>query len=204
MNINKEKVSYVLGQSVGGDFRRQGFDIDTDVFVQSFIDALNGKEPTMSVGEMQLVFQQFQQVLQEKNQIRKQELSAVNRDKGVAFLAENRKTPGVVETKSGLQYKIILEGKGDKPLATDTVETHYEGRTLDGKVFDSSYRRGTTTTFPLNAVIKGWTEALQLMNVGSKWELYIPSDLAYGPQGSGGTIEPNSTLIFTVELVSIK
>ncbi len=204
MNINKEKVSYVLGQSVGGDFRRQGFDIETDVFVKSFIDALDGKEPTMSVGEMQLVFQQFQQVLQEKNQIRKQELSACNRDKGVAFLAENRKTPGVVETKSGLQYKIILDGNGDKPIATDTVETHYEGRTLDGKVFDSSYRRGTTTTFPLSAVIKGWTEALQLMNVGSKWELYIPSDLAYGPQGSGGTIEPNSTLIFTVELVSIK
>lgn len=204
MNIDKEKVSYVLGQSVGGDFRRQGFDIDTEVFVQSFKDALNGKEPTMSVGEMQLVFQQFQQVLQEKNQVRKQALSDINREKGAAFLTENRKTPGVVETKSGLQYKVILEGKGDKPLVSDTVETHYEGRTLDGKVFDSSYRRGNTTTFPLNAVIKGWTEALQLMSVGSKWELYIPADLAYGPQGSGGTIEPNSTLIFTVELVSIK
>lgn len=204
MNIDKKKVSYVLGQSIGGDFRRQGFDIDIDVFVKSFTDALSGMEPSMSVGEMQLVFQQFQQDIQEKNQIRKQQLSSVNLEKGAAFLAENRKTPGVVETRSGLQYKVVVEGKGERPKATDTVETHYEGRTLDGKVFDSSYRRGTTTSFPLNAVIKGWTEALQLMNVGSKWELYIPSDLAYGPQGSGGTIEPNSTLVFTVELIGIK
>ncbi len=204
MNIDKKKVSYVLGQSVGGDFRRQGFDIDPDVFFRSFADALNGNEPTMSVGEMQLVFQQFQQELQEKNQIRKQELARINHEKGLAFLAENKKTPGVFETSSGLQYKVLQEGNGDKPASTDTVETHYEGRTLDGKVFDSSYRRGKTTTFPLNGVIKGWTEALQLMSVGSKWELYIPSELAYGVQGSGGTIEPNSTLIFTVELVSIK
>lgn len=204
MNIDKAKVSYVLGQSIGGDFRRQGFDIDTDVFVKSFTDALSGKEPTMSVGEMQLVFQQFQQDLQEKTQVRKQGLAQINKDKGLEFLKENRKTPGVFETESGLQYKVMVEGKGAKPLASDTVETHYEGRTLDGKVFDSSYRRGKTTSFPLNAVIKGWTEALQLMGVGSKWELYIPSDLAYGPQGSGGTIEPNATLVFTVELVSIK
>lgn len=204
MNIDKKKVSYVLGQSIGGDFRRQGFDIDAEVFFKSFLDALEGKEPGMSVGEMQLVFQQFQQDVQERNHIRKQELAKVNHDKGIAFLAENRKTPGVLETSSGLQYKVLVEGKGGKPKATDTVETHYEGRTLDGKVFDSSYRRGTTTSFPLNAVIKGWTEALQLMNVGSKWELYIPSELAYGPQGSGGTIEPNSTLVFTVELIGIK
>jgi FKBP-type peptidyl-prolyl cis-trans isomerase FklB len=204
MNIDKKKVSYVLGQSIGGDFRRQGFDIDIDVFVKSFTDALSGMEPSMSVGEMQLVFQQFQQDIQEKNQIRKQQLAGVNLEKGAAFLAENRKTPGVVETRSGLQYKVVVEGNGERPKATDTVETHYEGRTLDGKVFDSSYRRGTTTSFPLNAVIKGWTEALQLMTVGSKWELYIPSDLAYGLQGSGGTIEPNSTLVFTVELIGIK
>lgn len=204
MNIDKKKVSYVLGQSIGGDFRRQGFEVDTDVFYKSFVDAMEGKEPSMSVGEMQLVFQQFQQYVQERNQVRKQELASVNLEKGAAFLAENRKTPGVVETSSGLQYKVIVEGKGEKPKVTDTVETHYEGRTLDGKVFDSSYRRGTTTSFPLNSVIKGWTEALQLMNVGSKWELYIPSDLAYGVQGSGGTIEPHATLVFTVELIGIK
>ena len=204
MNIDIEKISYVLGQSIGGDFRRQRFEIDPEIFVKSFNDAFKGKEPTMSAGEMQQIFRQFQQAMQEKMHNQNQSVANANIENGRVFLTENRKKPGVVETKSGLQYKVIVDGQGKKPLATDTVETHYEGKTIDGNVFDSSYRRGQTATFPLGAVISGWTEALQLMGVGSKWELYIPSDLAYGTKGSGGTIEPNSTLIFTVELIGIK
>lgn len=204
MRIDKDKVSYVLGQSIGGDFKRQGFDINADVFAESFKDAFSGKECNMSVGEMQQIMQSFQQAMQEKHQAAKAEAGKANIEKGKAFLEENRIKEGVVETTSGLQYKVITEGTGNKPSASDTVETHYEGKTLDGNIFDSSYKRGQTATFPLNGVIKGWTEALQLMNEGSKYELYIPSDLAYGAAGSGGTIEPHSTLVFTVELINIK
>lgn len=204
MRTDMKKVSYVLGQSIGGDFKRQGMDIDPDVFAQSFKDAFMGKEPAMSVGEMQQVFRQFQEMMREKANSGNQAMAGENLKKGQAFLAENRTKEGVVETASGLQYKVINEGTGNRPDATDTVETHYEGKTLDGEIFDSSYRRGSTATFPLNQVIRGWTEALQLMKVGSKYELYIPSDLAYGEQGSQGAIEPNSTLIFTVELINIK
>jgi FKBP-type peptidyl-prolyl cis-trans isomerase FklB len=204
MRIDIDKVSYVLGQSVGGDFRRQGFEIDPEVFAKSFIDAYNGKEPSLSVGEMQQVIRQFQQAMQEKKETESQAAGQVNLEKGQAFLKENKTREGVVETASGLQYRVIQEGTGKKPKATDTVETHYEGKTIDGEVFDSSYRRGTPATFPLNGVIKGWTEALQLMGTGSKWELFIPPGLAYGKQGSSNVIGPNSTLIFTVELISIK
>ncbi len=203
MNVDKDKISYVLGQSIGGDFKRQGFEIDPAIFSQSFTDAFNGKEPRMSVGEMQQVIRQFQEAIQEKNEAANQAVAGVNLEKGSAFLAENRKKEGVFETASGLQYKVIRAGDGKKPLVSDTVETHYEGKTIDGEVFDSSYRRGGTATFPLNGVIKGWTEALQLMSVGSKWELYIPAGLAYGKSGSADVIEPNSTLIFTVELINI-
>jgi FKBP-type peptidyl-prolyl cis-trans isomerase FklB len=204
MRIDIDKVSYVLGQSVGGDFRRQGFEIDPEVFAKSFIDAYTGKEPSLSVGEMQQVIRQFQEAMQEKKETESQAAGQVNLEKGQAFLRENKTREGVVETASGLQYRVIQEGTGKKPKATDTVETHYEGKTIDGEVFDSSYRRGTTATFPLNGVIRGWTEALQLMGTGSKWELFIPPGLAYGKQGSSNVIGPNSTLIFTVELISIK
>lgn len=204
MKNDKDKISYVLGQSIGGDFKRQGFEIDPDIFSQSFTDAFNGKEPKMSVGEMQQVVQQFQTSMQEKKHAESQAVASVNIEKGKAFLEENKKKDGVVETASGLQYRVIKEGTGNKPLATDTVVTHYEGKTIDGVIFDSSYKRGTPATFPLNGVIKGWTEALQLMTEGSKYELFIPSDLAYGASGSSGAIEPHSTLIFTVELLTIK
>lgn len=204
MKMDKDKVSYVLGQSIGGDFRRQGFEIDPDVFAQSFKDAFLGKEPSMSVGEMQLVIQQFQAEMQAKKQEATQALAAENMKKGQAFLEENRTKEGVMVTASGLQYKVINEGSGNKPAADDTIVAHYEGKTVDGKIFDSSYKRGAPATFGLNQVIKGWTEALQLMKEGAKYELYIPSDLAYGAQGSQGAIEPNATLIFTVELINIK
>ena len=204
MKIEADKVSYVLGQSIGGDFKRQGFDIDPDIFAESFKAAFNGEKPTMSVGEMQQTMQNFQRAMQDKMQAEQKVAGAKNIEAGEKFLSENSKNDGVKVTESGLQYKVITEGDGKKPVATDTVETHYEGKTLDGKIFDSSYERGQTATFPLNGVIKGWTEALQLMNEGSKYELYIPHGLAYGEAGSGGTIEPYSTLTFIVELVAVK
>ena len=204
MKVDLDKVSYILGQSVGGDFRRKGFEIDPKIFTESFLAAFNGEEPNMRVSEMQHIMQNFQRAIQDKQEAEKMEAGKKNIEAGEAFLKENGKKEGVVTTESGLQYKVITQGEGKKPAATDTVETHYEGKTLDGNIFDSSYRRGQTTTFPLNGVIKGWTEALQLMPEGSKYELYIPSELAYGPTGSGGTIPPYSTLIFTVELIAVK
>ena len=204
MKVDLDKVSYVLGQSVGGDFKRQGFEIDPKIFADSFIAAFNGKESDMPVGEMQHIMQNFQRAMEDKKQAERMESGEKNIEAGKKFLEDNSKKEGVKTTESGLQYKVITEGSGKKPAATDTVETHYEGKTLDGIIFDSSYKREQTTTFPLNGVIKGWTEALQLMAEGSKYELYIPSELAYGATGSGGTIEPYSTLIFTVELIAVK
>jgi len=204
MKVDLDKVSYVLGQSVGGDFKRQGFEIDPKIFADSFIAAFNGEKSQMPVGEMQHIMQNFQRAMEDKKQAEQMESGNKNIEAGKKFLEENSLKKGVKTTKSGLQYKVITEGSGKKPTATDTVETHYEGKTLDGVIFDSSYKRGQTTTFPLNGVIKGWTEALQLMAEGSKYELYIPSELAYGATGSGGTIEPYSTLIFTVELIAVK
>ncbi len=204
MKVEMDKVSYVLGQSIGGDFRRQGFEIDLDIFTKSFTDAFNGEKPTMTVGEMQQTMQNFQRAMQDKLQAETKVAGAKNIEAGEKFLSENSKKDSVFVTESGLQYKVISEGEGKKPAVTDTVETHYEGKTLDGTIFDSSYKRGETTTFPLNGVIKGWTEALQLMSEGAKYELYIPHGLAYGAAGSGGTIEPYSTLVFTVELIAVK
>ena len=204
MKVELDKVSYVLGQSIGGDFRRQGFEIDPKIFAASFTEAFSGKESQMPVGEMQHIMQNFQRAMEDKKQAVQMESGKKNIESGKRFLEENSKKEGVKTTESGLQYKVLTEGSGKKPAATDTVETHYEGKTLDGTIFDSSYKRGQTTSFPLNGVIKGWTEALQLMAEGSKYELYIPSELAYGPAGSGGTIEPYSTLIFIVELIAIK
>jgi FKBP-type peptidyl-prolyl cis-trans isomerase FklB len=204
MKVDLDKVSYVLGQSIGGDFRRQGLGIDPKIFTESFIAAFNGEKPTMAVGAMQHTMQNFQRAMEDKKQAEQMEAGKKNIEAGRKFLEENGKKEGVTTTDSGLQYKVITEGDGKKPRVSDTVETHYEGKTLDGTIFDSSYKRGQTTSFPLNGVIKGWTEALQLMAEGAKYELYIPSDLAYGAAGSGGTIEPYSTLIFTVELIAVK
>jgi FKBP-type peptidyl-prolyl cis-trans isomerase FklB len=203
MKIDTEKVSYILGQSIGGDFRRKGFEINVTTFVDSFTDAYSGKESKMRPSEMQQIMMAFQSAMQEKNQIQQGKAAEINLKTGKAFLEENQKKADIHVTKSGLQYRIIKEGTGKTPELTDTVETHYEGKTIDGKIFDSSIRRGTPARFPVNGVIQGWQEALQLMGEGSKWELFVPSDLAYGQAGSGGTIEPHSTLIFEVELIAI-
>ena len=203
MKVELDKVSYVLGQSVGGDFKRQGLEVDPKIFADSFIAAFNGEKPKMAVGEMQHIMQNFQRAMQDKKQAEQMNAGKKNIEVGEKFLAENSKKEGVMVTESGLQYKVIAEGNGKKPTVTDTVETHYEGKTLDGKTFDSSYKRGKTATFALNGVIKGWTEALQLMAEGSEYELYIPAELAYGATGSGA-IGPYSTLIFRVKLIAIK
>jgi FKBP-type peptidyl-prolyl cis-trans isomerase FklB len=204
MKVDLDKVSYVFGQSVGGNFRKQGIELDPKIFTESFIAAFNGKEPEMPVGEMQHIMQNYQRAMEDKKQAERVEAGKKNIEAGKTFLEENGKKEGVHTTESGLQYKVLIEGTGKKPTAADTVETHYEGKTLDGKIFDSSYKREQTTTFPLNGVIKGWTEALQLMSEGAKYELYVPSELAYGSAGSGATIAPYSTLIFTVELIAVK
>lgn len=204
MKIDMEKISYILGQSIGGDFRRQGFEIDVKIFVDSFTDAYDGKESKMRPSEMQQIMMAFQSAVQEKKQMQQNRAAETNLKAGKEFLEENRKKTDIHVTKTGLQYRIIKEGVGKKPGSTDTVVTHYEGKTIDGRIFDSSIRRGTPARFPVNGVIQGWQEALQLMREGSKWELFVPSDLAYGQAGSGGTIEPHSTLIFEVELITIE
>ncbi|MBA4367907.1 MAG: hypothetical protein C0403_09750 [Desulfobacterium sp.] len=204
MKIDTEKVSYILGQSIGGDFRRQSFEINVKTFVDSFTDAYAGKETKMRPSEMQQIMMAFQNAMQEKKQMQQNRAAETNLKTGKEFLEENQKKTGIHVTKTGLQYRIIKEGNGKKPKSADTVVTHYEGKTIDGRIFDSSIRRGAPARFPVNGVIQGWQEALQLMGEGSKWELFVPSDLAYGQTGSGGTIEPHSTLIFEVELITIE
>jgi len=170
-----------------------------EFFFQGVQDGMNGTNK-LSQNEMQVIFNQLQQELQKRQQAEVE----VEKEKGRAFLAENGKKEGVVTTPSGLQYKVVTMGTGAKPTATDKVRVHYHGTTLDGEVFDSSVQRGETIAFPLNQVIKGWTEGLQLMPIGSKFIFYIPSDLAYGDRGAGPTIKPGATLIFEVELFEIE
>jgi len=204
MKIDMDKVSYILGQSIGGDFKHQGFDINVEIFTESFTDAFAGKQSKMRVSEMQQIMTAFKNAVQENQQASSSQNSQANLEKGKAFLDENRKKQGIVETASGLQYRIVEEGTGKTPGAADTVETHYEGKTIDGKIFDSSIKRGTPITFPVNGVIGGWQEALQLMKEGAKYELFIPHNLAYGPNGSGSAIGPYETLIFDIELISVQ
>lgn len=198
-----KKVSYILAQSIGGDFKRKGFDIDADIFCDSFKAAMKGEQPTMPPGEMQQVMMSFQQMLQDDAQKAQGEVGEKNSAEGSKFLEENAKKEGVVVTESGLQYTVVEEGTGNAPTAKDQVKVHYEGRLIDGTVFDSSYKREQPATFPVDGVIQGWQEALQLMKEGSKYELVIPSSIGYGAQGAGDAITPHATLCFTVELIKI-
>ena len=167
---------------------------------QAIEDVLSGSKLKLSTEDMQAAIEEFQ-----KKQMKEMNAQAEkNKKAGEEFLAANKKKEGIHVTESGLQYKIIKKGSGKKPKATDTVEVHYKGTLINGEVFDSSYGRGEPTTFPVNRVIKGWQEALTLMSEGSKWEIYVPSDLAYGEKGAGGKIGPNETLIFEVELLKVK
>jgi FKBP-type peptidyl-prolyl cis-trans isomerase FklB len=199
----KDKISYSIGMDIGSNLKRQELDLNADALAAGLKDALSGGKTKLTQDEVRQVLTDFQQELQAKMQERTQQLGEKNKKDGESFLAENKKKSGVKTLPSGLQYKVITEGKGASPKETETVTTNYKGTLVDGTEFDSSYKRGEPATFPVNGVIKGWTEALQLMKIGSKWQLFVPADLAYGPRGAGQVIGPNATLIFEVELVSI-
>jgi FKBP-type peptidyl-prolyl cis-trans isomerase len=199
----KEKVSYAIGISMGTQLKDIIEDIDLNVLFGAVKDVTGGK-PKMTDAEMREVMQGFMKEMQSKMGDKAKKAGEKNVKDGEAFLAENGKKEGVKTTASGLQYKVIKEGDGEMPKLTDTVTTHYEGKLLDGTVFDSSIERKEPVSFPVKGVIPGWTEALQLMKVGSKYQLFIPSKLAYGENGAPPKIGPNSTLIFDVELLSIK
>jgi len=193
-----EKNSYALGANSGESLRNAGIDVDVTAFVAGITDALKG-ENKLSMDEMQACFEDLQRKIEAKQNVGNE----VEKERGKQFLAENRKREGVKETESGLQYEVIVMGDGPRPAATDQVKVHYTGKTIDGEIFDSSVQRGEPIVFGLNQVIRGWTEGLQLMPVGSKFMLYIPSDLAYGERGAGGAIKGGATLIFEVELLDI-
>lgn len=200
----REKASYGIGLNLGASLRQQSVDVDPDIIAKGLRDGMSGAKPLITEEESRAAVVQLQKDVRDQQEKERLAAGDKNKTEGVAFLAANKTKPGVVTLPDGLQYKILKEGSGDKPTATDSVTVNYRGTLLDGAEFDSSYKRGQPATFPVNRVIKGWTEALQLMPVGSKWELYIPSDLAYGAQGAGGDIAPNATLIFEVELLSIQ
>lgn len=198
-----DKLSYTFGYTIGNSLKQQGVSINKAVLEKGIQDALAGTPGLLTEEERGAVISQFQQ---EKMRQRMEEHKAAadkNLAEGAAFLAENAKKEGVKVLESGLQYKVITEGAGESPKATDKVTTHYRGTLLNGEEFDSSYKRNKPASFAVNGVIKGWTEALQLMKKGSKWQLFIPANLAYGERGTGGSIGPNSTLIFEVELLEI-
>lgn len=204
MQSQKEKVSYIIGRQIGGDFRSQGIEVDFDSLVSGLKSAAANEKSALSDSETQAAMDAFQAEMAAKKEAKDSADGQANRAMGEAYLAENAEKVGVVKTASGLQYRVIQSGSGKKPSATDTVETHYEGRLIDGTVFDSSYQRGQTTSFPVNRVIAGWSEALQLMSEGDIWELTIPSELAYGSQGAGGQIGPHAVLTFKIELIAVR
>ena len=200
----KDKESYSLGYQFGYNLKAQGVDLELEVYNSGIRDALGGKEPQMSQEDIRATIMGLQQRLQAARQKELKEQAEKNVEEGKKFLAENQKKEGIKTLPSGLQYKVIAEGSGKTPQATDTVTVNYKGTLTDGTEFDSSYKRGQPASFKVNGVIKGWTEALQLMKEGSKWQIFIPPDLAYGERGAGRTIPPGSTLIFEVELISVK
>ena len=205
MKTKLDSLSYAIGSDIGRNLKMSELDnISIEMMSAGMRDVFSGKEATMTQQQCQTVINSYVQSLQQKKQEESEKKLKENKDKGTAFLSENGKKSGVKTLPSGLQYSIIKEGKGPKPKETDMVKTHYHGTLIDGTVFDSSVERKEPATFPVNGVIKGWVEALQLMPVGSKWKLFIPSDLAYGDAGSPPTIGPGETLVFEVELLSIE
>ncbi len=203
LKTQKDKFSYSLGMKMGENLHKQSVPVDPAILARGLRDGLAGGKTLLTDEEAQAAISEVQNDVRKKQQEKMQETGAANKKEGAAFLTANRTKEGVVTLPSGLQYKILKEGTGPKPAATDTVVCNYRGTLVNGTEFDSSYKRGQPASFPVNGVIKGWTEALQLMPVGSKWQLFIPFDLAYGEPGRPG-IEPSSTLIFEVELLSIE
>jgi len=204
LTTQKQKFSYALGMNLGTGMHEQSVEVDPEIVARGMKDAISGAKPLLTEDEARQVMMEVRTQVQKAQQAKMQQEAATNKKEGAAFLAANKSKPGVVTLPSGLQYKIITAGTGPKPTASDTVVCNYRGTLINGKEFDSSYKRGQPATFPLNGVIKGWTEALQLMPVGSKWQLFIPSDLAYGERSPSPDLGPDSTLIFEVELLSIQ
>jgi len=199
-----QKLSYSVGYQVGEDFRRQDLSLNPELVMKGLLDALEESEPLMTPGEMRQTLIELKQRAAAAAKQQREEEGRKNLAEGKAFLAENAKKTGVTTLASGLQYQVLSEGEGTPPAASDTVTVHYRGTLIDGSEFDSSYRRGQPATFPLDRVIPGWTEGLQLMRPGAKYQLFVPSELAYGERGGGSKIGPNSTLVFEVELLSVK
>lgn len=204
LNTQRDKASYAIGLSVGKSLHRDSVDVDPHIVLQGLEDALAGNKFLLSDDEVKATMATLQEDIRKKQEEKRLALIETNKKDGEAFLASNGTKEGVVTLQSGLQYKVLTQGTGPKPAATDSVVCNYRGTLLDGTEFDSSYKRGQPATFAVSQVIKGWTEALQLMPAGSKWQLFIPSDLAYGERGQGPTIGPNTTLVFEVELLSIQ
>jgi FKBP-type peptidyl-prolyl cis-trans isomerase FklB len=199
LESTKDKASYSIGMSIGNNLKEQGIELNPEAVAAGIKAAVTGQKPLLTDEEMQQAILALQMEMMAKME----QQGEKNLKEGEAFLAANKKKTGIQTTASGLQYRIITKGKGDKPKATDRVTTHYTGRLIDGTEFDSSLKRNEPATFPLSGIIEGWREALQLMAVGSKWELFIPAELAYGEEGRPPVIPPNSTLVFEIELLKI-
>jgi FKBP-type peptidyl-prolyl cis-trans isomerase FklB len=203
LKTQKDKVSYSIGLDIGNSFKKQAIDVDLDILLRAIKDVMSEAKPLMTDTEVQETMQAFQKEMMAKMQEKAKVDGEKNKKAGDDFLAANKAKEGVVTLPSGLQYKVITDGKGEKPKSTDTVTVNYKGTLIDGTEFDSSFARNEPATFPVTGVIPGWTEALQLMKTGAKWQLFIPSNLAYGERNAGEKIGPNSTLVFEVELISI-
>ncbi len=204
LKTDKEKISYSIGMDIGGNLKRESVEVDPDLLARGLKDSYGGGKTILTEDQARQTLEDFQKTLMAKQAETMKILSEKNKADGEKFLAENAKKEGVKVLPSGLQYKEITPGTGKIPKADDTVTTHYKGTLIDGTEFDSSYTRGQPATFPVSGVIPGWTEALQLMKEGAKWQLFVPPDLAYGERGAGQVIGPNATLIFEVELLTVK
>jgi FKBP-type peptidyl-prolyl cis-trans isomerase len=204
LTTQKDKFSYALGMNLGTNLHKQSVPVDPNILLRGLKDALAGGKTALTEDQARAALMEVQNEMRKKQQEEMHAAGEASKKEGDAFLAVNKAKEGVVTLPSGLQYKILTQGTGPKPTATDSVVCNYRGTLINGTEFDSSYKRGEPTTFPVSGVIKGWTEALQLMPVGSKWQLFVPSDLAYGERSPGPEIAPDSTLIFEVELLSIQ
>ena len=200
----KDKFSYALGMNLGTSLHKQAVPVDANILSRGLKDALAGGKTALTEDQARAVLTEVQNEMRKKQEEEMQQAGAASKKEGEAFLAANKSKDGVVALPSGLQYKVLTQGTGPKPTANDSVVCNYRGTLINGTEFDSSYKRGEPATFPVSGVIKGWTEALQLMPVGSKWQLFVPSDMAYGDRSPAPEIGPNSTLIFEVELLSIQ
>ena len=200
----KDKVSYSIGVNIGSNLKTLPVEVNLDLIIKGIRDMVSGTKPLMTEAEIRETMAVFQKEVTAKHAEQMKVVGEKNKKEGEAFLAQNKKKEGITTLPIGLQYKVLKAGTGKKPLETDTVTVQYRGTLIDGTEFDSSYRRGQPATFPVKGVIPGWTEALKLMQPGAKWQIFVPSQLAYAERGAGNQIGPNATLIFEVELISIQ